>query len=170
MTRMRAFQCLLHHSRYLMVPLAQPAAVSVYRDGSVVVAHAGVELGQGLSTKVKQVAIYELSTLLGDGRRVPWEHVRTADNSSELLPNGPCTGGALLRVVGRRATPCERGVVVARVPQNPGSTTSEASCQAVRMACRELVQRMRPFVSKGGSWQDVCEAAMPGYIAVARAC
>ena len=81
--------------RYPMAPLAQPAAVSVYRDGSVVVAHAGVELGQGLSTKVKQVAMYELSTLLADGTTVPWECVRTADNSSELLPNGPCTGGAL---------------------------------------------------------------------------
>lgn len=44
-----------------------------------------------------------------------------------------------------------------------GSTTSEASCQAVRMACKELVERMRPFVTKGASWQDVCRAAMPGY-------
>lgn len=44
-----------------------------------------------------------------------------------------------------------------------GSTTSEASCQAVRMACQELVQRMRPFVTKGATWQDVCAAAMPGY-------
>lgn len=88
--------------RYPMVPLAQPAGVSVYRDGSVVVAHAGIEMGQGLSTKVKQVAIYELSTLLHNGGGVPWQHVRTADNSSELLPNGPCTGGVLVGVGMRR--------------------------------------------------------------------
>ncbi len=93
--------------RYHMVPLAQPAAVSVYRDGSVVVACAGTEMGQGLTTKVKQVCLFELSRLFGgsgngeggEGVVVPWECVRVADNNTELLPNGPCTGGMYARGV-----------------------------------------------------------------------
>ncbi len=37
------------------------AMVQVYADGSVRVAHSGVEIGQGLSIKVLQTAAYELS-------------------------------------------------------------------------------------------------------------
>lgn len=32
------------------------------------------------------------------------------------------------------------------------------------MACQELVHRLRPFVTTGATWQDVCAAAMPGCV------
>ena len=42
-------------------PTPQVAAVSIYYDGSILVTHGGLEVGQGLTTKVKQVRRAELS-------------------------------------------------------------------------------------------------------------
>jgi xanthine dehydrogenase molybdopterin-binding subunit B len=55
--------------RFDCAPPPINAAVSVYADGSITVTHGGIECGQGLSTKVKQV-----STLLvqGSGYRI-WD-------------------------------------------------------------------------------------------------
>lgn len=44
------FQCLSHK-----LLLQAGALVNIYTDGSVLVSHAGVELGQGLDTKMIQV-------------------------------------------------------------------------------------------------------------------
>ena len=54
--------------RFDCAPPPINAAVSVYADGSVTVTHGGIECGQGLSTKVKQVCF---QTWL----RTPVEHV-----------------------------------------------------------------------------------------------
>ena len=56
-------------------------------DGSVSVAHGGVEMGQGLNTKVVQVVAYELGI---DVSMVKIKPVRTVTN-----PNGFATGGSV---------------------------------------------------------------------------
>jgi xanthine dehydrogenase large subunit len=62
------------------------ALVHVYKDGSVLVNHGGTEMGQGLHTKVLQVA----ATALG----VPLERVRLAPTRTDKVPNTSATAAS----------------------------------------------------------------------------
>ena len=53
------------------------ALVHVYTDGSVLVTHGGVEMGQGLHTKMCQVAAHAL--------RVPLETVHVSETSTDKV-------------------------------------------------------------------------------------
>ncbi|KAJ6570341.1 molybdopterin binding aldehyde oxidase/xanthine dehydrogenase [Mycena sp. CBHHK59/15] len=55
------------------------ALVHIYMDGSVLVAHGGVEMGQGLYTKCCQIAAQEL--------RIPLTDVFTSETSTNTVPN-----------------------------------------------------------------------------------
>lgn len=55
------------------------ALVHVYSDGSVLVSHGGVELGQGLHTKMAMIA--------ADVFQIPLEKVRVGDTSTDKVPN-----------------------------------------------------------------------------------
>lgn len=59
--------CALH--RFDAAPLPMTSAVSIYFDGSVLVIPGGVEMGQGLHTKIKQVhhTTFNCADLLGPG-------------------------------------------------------------------------------------------------------
>lgn len=78
-----------------MVPLKFPLSLgAVYTvlvsivagDGSVTVNHGGVELGQGIHTKVAQVAAMTL--------KVPMEKVIIKPTSTLTSPNSIMTGGS----------------------------------------------------------------------------
>ncbi len=62
------------------------ALVHVYKDGSVLINHGGVEMGQGLHTKMLQVA----ATALG----VPLELVRLAPTRTDKVPNTSATAAS----------------------------------------------------------------------------
>ncbi|WP_206479118.1 MULTISPECIES: xanthine dehydrogenase molybdopterin binding subunit [Kocuria] len=62
------------------------ALVHVYRDGSVLINHGGTEMGQGLHTKMRQVA----ATALG----VPLETVRLAPTRTDKVPNTSATAAS----------------------------------------------------------------------------
>lgn len=95
-----------------------PGRVSILTDGSVVVEVGGIEVGQGLWTKVKQMAAYALGQVWEDGSQNLLELVRVVQADSLSLVQGGWTAG---------------------------STTSESSCEAVRICCDILVKRLMPL-------------------------
>ena len=62
------------------------AIVLVYRDGTVQVNHGGTEMGQGLFTKVQQIAAHTLG--------VPIEHVRVMSTRTDKVPNTSATAAS----------------------------------------------------------------------------
>src|SRR5690625_3461251 len=62
------------------------ALVHVYKDGSVLINHGGTEMGQGLHTKMRQVA----ATALG----VPLAQVRLAPTRTDKVPNTSATAAS----------------------------------------------------------------------------
>ncbi|XVE59719.1 hypothetical protein DITRI_Ditri05aG0068900 [Diplodiscus trichospermus] len=98
-----------------------PGKVSILKDGSIVVEVGGVELGQGLWTKVKQMTAYALSLVQCGGTEELLEKVRVIQVDTLSLIQGGMTAG---------------------------STTSESSCEAVRLCCNVLVERLTALKEK----------------------
>ncbi|RLM87155.1 putative aldehyde oxidase 3 [Panicum miliaceum] len=94
-----------------------PGKVSILNDGYIAVEVGGIELGQGLWTKVKQMAAFGLGQLWTDGSQELFDRIRVIQVDT------------LSNVQGGWTT---------------GSTTSESSCEAVRLACNILVDRLKP--------------------------
>ncbi|KAL9980565.1 hypothetical protein ACROYT_G009168 [Oculina patagonica] len=63
------------------------ALVHVYTDGSVLVSHGGVEMGQGLHTKMMQVTSQELG--------IPMSKIHIKETSTESVPNTAPTGASV---------------------------------------------------------------------------
>lgn len=76
--------------------------VSIFHtDGSVVITHAGVEMGQGINTKAAQVAAYLL--------KIPVDKIKIKGNDTTVAPNSSFSGGSLTTqniIIGLR-TCCE---------------------------------------------------------------
>ena len=98
------------------------ALVNIFMDGSVSVNHGGTEMGQGLNTKMAQVA--------ADGLGIPFSLVRVTGTDSQKVPNASATsassgadinGGAIMNAcqqlrerlapVAARRLGCEASVV-----------------------------------------------------------
>ncbi|KAG4129755.1 hypothetical protein ERO13_D09G100800v2 [Gossypium hirsutum] len=95
-----------------------PGKVSILRDGSIVVEVGGIEMGQGLWTKVKQMTAYGLGLVKCSGTQDLLEKVRVIEADTLSVIQGGMTAG---------------------------STTSESSCEAVRLCCKVLVERLVPL-------------------------
>ncbi|CAN6993431.1 unnamed protein product, partial [Brassica oleracea var. botrytis] len=95
-----------------------PGRVSVLRDGSIVVEVPGIEIGQGLWTKVKQMVAFSLGL------------IQCGTTSDELLDK--------IRVIQADTLSLVQGSITG------GSTTSVASSEAARICCDGLVERLLP--------------------------
>ncbi|KAL2316961.1 hypothetical protein Fmac_030837 [Flemingia macrophylla] len=98
-----------------------PGKVSIFSDGSVVAEVGGIELGQGLWTKVKQMVAFALGAVQCDGIDGLLDKVRVIQSDTVSLIQGGITAG---------------------------STTSESSCAAARLSCDILVERLKPLKEK----------------------
>uniref|UniRef100_A0A8D0GBI8 FAD-binding PCMH-type domain-containing protein n=1 Tax=Sphenodon punctatus TaxID=8508 RepID=A0A8D0GBI8_SPHPU len=63
------------------------ALVHIYLDGSVLVAHGGIELGQGINTKMLQIASHEL--------KLPLSYLHLSETSTVTVPNAVVTAGSI---------------------------------------------------------------------------
>lgn len=63
------------------------ALVHVYRDGTVLISHGGMEMGQGLHTKMCQVVARALS--------IPHEYVHVTETSTATVSNATATAGSM---------------------------------------------------------------------------
>jgi xanthine dehydrogenase molybdopterin binding subunit len=62
------------------------ALVNIYTDGSVLVNHGGVEMGQGLHSKIRRIAALELG--------IDEKNVRLSNTSTEKVPNTSATAAS----------------------------------------------------------------------------
>ncbi|RAL03265.1 xanthine dehydrogenase [Aspergillus ibericus CBS 121593] len=104
------------------------ASVKIYTDGSVLLNHGGTEMGQGLYTKMVQVAAQELS--------VPPESIFTQDTSSYQTANASPTAA---------------------------SSGSDLNGMAIKNACDQLNERLRPYREQFGKDADMATIAHAAY-------
>uniref|UniRef100_A0A0E0LJD2 aldehyde oxidase n=1 Tax=Oryza punctata TaxID=4537 RepID=A0A0E0LJD2_ORYPU len=98
-----------------------PGRVSVLNDGSIVIEVGGIELGQGLWTKVQQMAAFALGQLWPNGCEGLLDRIRVLQSDTLNLIQGGLTAG---------------------------STTSESSCAATLQACNMLIERLKPVMER----------------------
>ncbi|KAL1770882.1 aldehyde oxidase 2 [Sigmodon hispidus] len=94
------------------------ALVHVYTDGSVLVAHGGNELGQGIHTKMLQVASREL--------KIPMSHMHICETSTAMVPNTIATAASIGSDVNGRAVQNACQILLKRlepiIKKNPEGT------------------------------------------------
>ncbi|XP_066089056.1 aldehyde oxidase 2 isoform X1 [Saccopteryx bilineata] len=104
---------------YVETSFHQAAAlVHIYTDGSVLVTHGGNELGQGIHTKMLQVASREL--------KIPLSYMHICETSTATVPNTISTGGSIGSDVNGRAVQNACQILVKRlepiIKENPEGT------------------------------------------------
>lgn len=105
------------------------AYVKIYHDGSVLLHHGGTEMGQGLYTKMCQIAAQELGT--------PLDAIFTQDSSTYQIANASPTAA---------------------------SSGSDLNGMAVKNACDQLNERLKPYREKLGRQAPLKELVHAAYL------
>lgn len=103
-------------------PLNQAGAlVNIYLDGSVLISHNGIEIGQGIHTKMIQVASRVL--------QIPLELIHISETNTSCVPNGSPTAGSMTSDLNGMAVLRACQTLVDRIEQfkkkNPTGTWKE---------------------------------------------
>ena len=102
------------------------ALVSIYNDGTVLVNHGGIEMGQGLHTKMQQIAAAELG--------VDISRVRVNATNTSKVPNTSATaassgtdlnGAAVKQAIGTLKSRIAEGVAAMFNEKNPAAPSSK---------------------------------------------
>lgn len=121
------------------------ALVLVYRDGSVQVNHGGTEMGQGLQTKIRQIAADQLG--------VDLDAIRVMPARTDKIPNTSATAASA-------GTDLNGAAVL-----NACSQIKErlAAVAAAMLGCRESAVKFEDGIARGGrkriAFAEVVEAA-----------
>ena len=131
------------------------ALVHVYKDGSVLINHGGTEMGQGLHTKMLQVA----ATALG----LPLEKVRLAPTRTDKVPNTSATAasaGADLNG-GAVKNACEQ--IIGRLTQVRADNRDASWDELVRIAYHQRIQLWAAgfYKTEGLSWDVTTMTGSP---------
>lgn len=124
-----------------------PAIVAIHSDdGTVSVAHGGIEMGQGINTKVAQVVAHCLN--------IPLSFVSIKRMDNVIGANSFPSGGSIARFLiplSLRCLPIDKSSFI---------NFSEAVCLAVKKACETLLERMKPVREELGdpAWKELTRA------------
>ncbi|XP_006862101.1 PREDICTED: aldehyde oxidase-like [Chrysochloris asiatica] len=110
------------------------ALVHIYTDGSVLVAHGGVELGQGINTKMIQVASHEL--------KIPMSYIHLGEMNTVTVPNTIATAASTSADVNGKAVQNACQTLMGRlepiIRQNPHGSwedwVNEAFTQSISLS------------------------------------
>jgi xanthine dehydrogenase/oxidase len=105
------------------------AYVKIYHDGSVLLHHGGTEMGQGLYTKMCQIAAQELGT--------PLDAIYTQDSQTYQIANASPTAA---------------------------SSGSDLNGMAVKNACDQINERLKPYRAKLGEDAPLKALAHAAYL------
>ncbi|KAM9038260.1 aldehyde oxidase 4-like isoform 1-T2 [Sarcophilus harrisii] len=102
--------------------------VHIYQDGSVLVTHGGCELGQGLYTKMIQVASREL--------KIPSSYIHVSETSTTTVPNATYTAGSMGTDINGKAVQNACQILLKRlepiIKKNPKGKWEEWTSQAFK--------------------------------------
>ena len=124
------------------------ALVHVYKDGSVLINHGGTEMGQGLHTKMLQVAATTLGVPLARVRLAPTRTDKVPNTSATAASSGADLNGAAIK------NACEQ--IRERLEQVAGSKLG-IGAHDVRFA--DGIVRGLTFDGESLTWEEVVHAA-----------
>jgi len=123
------------------------ALVLIYADGSVQLNHGGTEMGQGLHTKMRQIAAHELGVGLDDVRLMPTRTDKVPNTSATAASSGADLNGAAVRDACQKLRARLAAIAAEQLGAEPDGLTFEDSKVFVRndsrrgMSFGELTQR-----------------------------
>jgi len=98
------------------------AYVKVLKDGTVQVNHSGAEMGQGINTRMAQVAAHNFD--------VPMSDVEITETATDIIPNAPPTTMSSTDLCGEAVVEASRKILDV-LRKYPGETLAERASNAI---------------------------------------